>query len=76
VIDMHGEGQGQVAAMLAAVADRALNPEPAFDAITDRLVDAEKRLFAAKARFKPDKDATRERKARDKRAEVRATRTA
>lgn len=72
MIDMHAQGQGSVAAMLEQVAHRALNPEPAFEGITDRLIDAEKRLFTSSARIKPDKPQTRARKARDKRPEVRA----
>lgn len=72
MIDMHGEGIGAVAALLEDVAARALNPEPAFDATTDRLIEAEKRLFASKGRLKPGKQATIARKARDKDPKVRA----
>jgi hypothetical protein len=71
VIDMHAEGTGAVAALLEQVASRALNPEPAFDAITDRLIESEKRLFSS-ARVKPDKPATVKRKARSKDPRVRA----
>jgi hypothetical protein len=60
--------------MLEQVAHRALNPEPAFDAITDHLIDSEKRLFAS-TRVKPDKDATVKRKARSKDPRVRANAT-
>lgn len=71
MIDMHAEGVGAVAGLLERVAHRALNPEPAFRAVTDELIVAERRLFASKARIKPDKEATKERKRRDKRAAVR-----
>jgi hypothetical protein len=72
VIDMHAEGQGAVAGMLERVNERTLNPQPAFEAITDRLVAAEKRLFTSGARVKRDKATTVRRKARDKRASVRS----
>jgi hypothetical protein len=72
VIDMHGEGTGRIAELLETVAHRALNPEPAFDGITGEFVNAEKRLFASPTRLKADTEATKKRKARDKRAVVRA----
>lgn len=68
---MHAEGQGDVARMLALVAQHVINPEPAFDNITDRLIDAEKRRFRSSG-LKDTKDATKQRKARDKSATVRA----
>jgi hypothetical protein len=72
VIDMHAEGVGTVSALLEQVAQRVVNPEPAFDAVTDKLIAAEKRLFGSNTRLKPLKKATVKRKARSKDAHTRA----
>lgn len=75
MIDVHAQGTGRVAGMLEQAARRSLNPEPAFQAITDRLIDAERRLFATHRGMDPLTAATRARKARDPRPHVRANAT-
>lgn len=61
-VEITQKGAGEAAKMITELAERALDPRPAFARATDLLTLAEKRRFASLGRTK---EATRESKARD-----------
>jgi hypothetical protein len=71
VIDIHAEGVGVISRHLESIASRAVNPKPAFEEITDRLIEAERRLFSSDARRDPLRRSTIQRKARSQDANTR-----